>query len=338
MSTSRRAAARHLPGAARRLLVLLSLAPFATSLVIGVASAGPPPAVVHLDPAGARGSGVSVSLRRDERRGVALVEIGLPASAPGARVLAVAPDGSSAALAMAATSPGGELAIATTDGDQLRVRLPGVTAAGFAPAGDRLAVIDGNGSLWLVDVDSGASRRVGDGPFVGSPTFESDGSLLLLAASSVEAPYRSQPVVVAVGNGSSTPISEDELVYAVFPLTDGARAIVVHEPGGTVVKRLRGTDASILAELGPDATGVTVTGDGSRIAFQRGDAGIFLVDRPGMPPRRISDGSAPTLSPDGELLLVRHGAGTELLAVDGTLVATYDGAAAFIGCTEECQP
>lgn len=338
MSTSRRAAARHLPGATRHLLVLLSLLPFATGLAIGVASAEPPPAVVHLDAAGARRSGVSVSLRRHDQRGAALVEVGLLAASPGARVLAVAPDGSSVALAVTPTSPDGELAVATADGGQVRVRLPGVTAAGFAPAGDRLAVIDGSGSVWLVDADTGASRRVGDGPFVGSPTFETDGSLLLLVASSFEAPYRSQPVVVAVSDGSSTPISDDELVYAVFPLTDGARAIVVHERGGTVVKRLRGTDASIIAELGPDATGVTVTADGSRIAFQRGDAGIFLVDRPGAPPRWISDGFAPSLSPDGELLLVRRGASTALLSVEGALVAAYDGAAAFIGCTEECQP
>lgn len=338
MSASGRAAARHLSDAARRLLVMLTLLPLATGLVIGVASAEPPPAVVQLDAAGARRSGMAVSLTRHELGAAALVEVAIPAAPGNARLLAVAPDGRSAALVVSPPSPDGELVIVAADGAQLRIRLLGVAAAGFAPGGDRLAVIDGSGSAWLVDVASGASRRIADGPFVGSPSFGADGSLLLLAASSFEAPYRSQPVVVAVADGSSTTISQDELVYAIFSLSDGSRALVVHERGQTVVKRLSATASSVVAELGPDATGVTISADGSRIAFQRGQAGVFLIERPGAPPRWVSDGSHPALSPDGGLLLVRRGASTALLSADGSLVAEYDGAAAFLGCSGECLP
>jgi len=338
MSASPRAPARYLPGAARRLLVLITLLPLATGLAIGVASAEPPPAVAHLSAADARRSGVSVALLPHDLPGARLLTVALPAASTGTRLLAAAPDGSSAALAASPFSTDGELTIAAADGAQLRVRLPGVSGAGFAPEGDRLAVIDGAGSVWLVDARSGESRRVADGPFVGSPSFETDGSLLVLAASSFEAPYRSQPVLVAIADGTVTPISDDELVYAVFPLADGARALVVHERGGTVVKRLSGADSSIVAELGPDATGVTVSTDGMRVAFQRGEGGVFLIDRPGAPPHRVGDGSDPTLSPDGNLLLVRRGASTTLFSADGSVVAEYEGTAAFIGCVGGCLP
>lgn len=338
MSTSRRAAARHLPGAARRLLVLLMLLPLATSVAIGVASAEPPPAVTHLNAEDARRSGASVSLVRHDLPGARLLTFVESAVSTEARLLAVASDGSSVALAAPPFSTDGELIIAAADGAQLRVRLPGVSGAAFGPGNDRLAVIDGVGSLWLVDPGSGASRRLADGPFVGSPTFETDGSLLLLAASSFEAPYRSGPVLVAVADGSVTPISGDELVYAIFSLNDGARALVVHEPDGTVVKRLSATDSSIVADLGPDATGVTVSTDATRVAFQRGDGGVFLIDRPGALPRRIGDGSDPTISPDGNLILVRRGASSTLLSADGGVVAEYEGAAAFIGCVGGCLP
>ncbi len=337
MSASPRAPARHLPGAARRLLVLITLLPLATGLAIGVASAEPPPAVAHLSAADARRSGVSVALLPHDLPGARLLTVALPAASTGTRLLAAAPDGSSVAFAASPASTGGELVIAAADGAQVRVRLPGVSGAGFAPGSERLAVIDGSGSLWLVEVSSGVSRQIGEGPFVGSPVFEADGSLLLLAASSFEAPYRSRPVVVAIGDGSLSPISDDELVYAIFPLTDGARALVVHEAGGTVVKRLSGADSSLVADLGPDATGVTMSGDGTRIAFRRGD-GIFLIDRFGAPPRLVGDGADPRLSPIGDLLLVRRDKSTALISTDGALLAEYDSAATFIGCPEECLP
>lgn len=337
MSTSRRPAARHLPGAARGLLVLFALLPLTTSIAIGDASAEPPPAVTHLDAAEARRSGVSVSLLRHDLQGAALLQVVAPTDSAQARLLAAAPDGSSVAFATSPRSAGGELTIAAADGAQVRVRLPGVSGAGFAPEGGRLAAIDESGSLWLVDVRSGASRQIAEGPFVGSPAFETDGSLLLLAASSFEAPLLSQPVVVAVEDGALSPISDDELVYEIFPLTDGGRALVVHEGGGTVVKRLSADGSSIVADLGSDATGVTISADGSRIAFQRAD-GVFLIDTVGAPPRRVGDGADPTLSPNGDLLLVRRGASTALLSADGSVVAEYEGAATFIGCVEGCLP
>lgn len=338
MSTFRRASARNVPRARRRLLALVTLLPLVTGLAMGVASAEPPPAVLRLSASEAQRSGAAISLLRHDLPGAALLEVAPPPSSTAHWPLAAAADGRIVALSGPPGTLDGELTIASADGSQVRIHLAGVSGAGFAPAGDRLAAIDGNGSLWLVDAGSGASRRVADGPFVGSPVFAADGSLLVLSASSVEAPYRSSPVRIDPEGGSATPLSGDELVYGVFPLADGALALVVHQPGGTVVKRVGGGDASVLADLGPDATSVDVSADGSRIAFQRGALGVFLIDGLGAPARHVGAGSAPTISPDGGLLLVRRGASTALLSSDAAVLGEYAGAVAFIDCEGGCLP
>src|SRR3990172_7504491 len=130
MSASQRAPARYLPGAARRLLVLITLLPLATGLAIGVASAEPPPAVAHLSAADARRSGVSVALLPHDLPGARLLTFALPAASTGTRLLAAAPDGSSVALAASPFSTDGELTIAAADGAPLRGRLPGGGGAG----------------------------------------------------------------------------------------------------------------------------------------------------------------------------------------------------------------
>jgi hypothetical protein len=176
---------------------------------------------------------------------------------------------------------------------------------------------------------------LGDGPFLGAPIVLPDGSLLLLAVSSVEAPHRSRLVRFEPASGVVTPVSGDELVYAAFLLDDGGIAFVVHEPGRTVVRRTRiGDNASeLVADLGADAVNASVSGDGRTIAFEASGSGIFVIDRPGAHPRRLGDGASPCLAPDGSALLVRRGGVTLVLALDGSTLAVLDGMAGFLGAT-----
>ena len=214
---------------------------------------------------------------------------------------------------------------------QLRIQLPGLLSAGFVAEGSWLAVIDGRGALWRVDAESGLSTPLSDGPFIGSPIVEADGSLLLLAVPSVQAPYRSELVRVDPETGVIAPLSSAELVYAVYPLSDGSLAIVAHEPGRTVVRQLVAGGEELVADLGPDAVNVAVAADGRHIAFERDGQGIFMVDAPGSAARQLGSGSRPCFAADATAILVRRGASSVVLALDGSVLASSDGEAAFAG-------
>jgi len=316
----------------------LAAAPLILVLLIGgVASADPPSAAIRLSAADAARSGSTIDLVRHVVAGNVVLQVlptlGSEAAGLAANLLAISPDGTAAALADRVGELPGLLTVARADGSQLRVQLPGLVAARFAPDGGRLVVVDGRGSLWLIDAESGDALALGDGPFLGPPIVAADGSLVLLSVSSVEAPYRSRLVRFVPSSGVATPLSADELVYAAFPLTDGSMAFAAHEPGRTTVRRIKIGEATsqLLADLGPGAVNVTVSGDGRTIAFEAAGSGIFVIDRPGARPRRLGDGSSPCLAPDSSALLVRRGTGSEVLALDGSTLATLDGTAQFSG-------
>jgi hypothetical protein len=322
-------------GGSRRLASLLLLLLIA-GLSTGTVVADPPPSAQRLSPADAAAAGVGVALHLHAVAGAALLEVGLDARA-GLRLLAVAPDGSQAALA-GPPDAAGWLLIAAADGSQLRVALPGVSGAAFDRGGGGLAAIDARGGLWLVDPISGAARRVADGPFAGTPLFGADGSIVALAVGSTEAPYPSRAVRVDLAGGTLQPLSDDDLVYAAWQLADGGVALLAHEPAGNRLKLATDGRSRLLADLGMGAIAASVSTDGSLIAFQRGRQGIFVTTGRG-PARRVADGSAPELSADGRWLLVHRDEVTDLLDLStGTLVATYDGAAAFTACAGECLP
>jgi hypothetical protein len=310
-------------------------------MVVGVASADPPSPADRLSAAEAAQSGAAIRLARHAVPGDLVLEViadrGSAAAGLATTLLAVAPDGEAAALADRVGEPSGLLTLARSDGSQLRVLLPGLLAASFSPDGRRLMVIDGRGSVWQIDAESGDARALGDGPFLGAPIVLADGSLLLLAVSSVEAPHLSRLVRFEPASGVATPVSGDELVYAAFPLDDGGVAFAVHEPGHTVVRRIRigDTASELVADLGADAVNASVSGDGRTIAFEASGSGIFVIDRPGALPRRLGDGTSPCLATDGSALLVRRGVGTLVLALDGSTLAELDGAARFVG-SEGC--
>lgn len=303
-------------------------------LVVGLVSAEPPSSVLRLSSVDAARSGTTIGLVPHAISGGTLLEVIAPAGNAGAasKLLAVSPDGAAAALADRVGEHSGQLTIARADGSQLRVNLPGLISAGFAADGGWLAVVDGRGALWQVDANNGDALPLADGPFLGTPIATVDGSLLLLSVPSVEAPYRSRLVRFVPSTGAQTMLSPDELVYAAFPLADGGVAVAAHEPGRTVVRRVTdGTSSELLADLGPGAVNVAVAADGRAIAFEMAGAGIFLIDRPGAPPRRLGVGWAPCFAADGSTLLVRRAAGSVALGLDGSTLAFFGGQARLIG-------
>lgn len=332
MSASHGAIARRNPAGNPRIAVYLAVPLILALAAIGVASAEVPPGVTRVSAADAERAGSAIHLTQRPVGGSTLVEV--KASTTGIRLLAVSADGTEVALADQLGEASGSLTLAEIDGEQLRIAMPGLLAASFAADGTWLAVIDGRGALWRVEAPSGRSALLADGPFIGSPVIEGDGSLLVLAVPSVEAPYQSRLVRLQPATGSVMRLSEEELVYGAFPLDDGDLAIVAHETDGTVVHRLTGAGERLLVDLGLGAVNVAVAGNG-RIAFERTGEGIYVVDPPGPAARRIGAGSQPCFGPDGSSVLIRRAEQALALDLDGSVLAVSDepaGFAASAGC------
>lgn len=327
---------RQPPGHARRIALLATVSLLLATLAVGLASADLPPGIVRMsaDDAARRGSVIRLVPRAVA--GSRLLEV--QAGGTATRLLAVSPDGEQVALADRVGELFGSLIVAHADGTQLRVSLPGLIGAGYAADGTWLAIIDGRGALWRANPASGEVRQLADGPFLGTPIATADGSLMLLSVPSVEAPYRSRLVRLAPSSGAVTPLSSDDLVYAGYPLNDGTLAVVAHEPGGTVVRRVGLGVSQVLADLGPGAINVAVAKDGRQIAFEQAGRGIFLVDRlGGASPRSVGPGSKPCFAADGATLLVQRGGGSAALSVDGSVLAITDRLTGIVG-SAGCLP
>ncbi|MBA3689160.1 MAG: hypothetical protein H0W81_10085 [Chloroflexi bacterium] len=334
MSASHDAIARHYPAGNPRIALYLAIPLLLALLAIGIASAEVPPGITRVSAADAERTGSAIHLTKRPVGGSTLVEV--ETSTTGMSLLAVSADGSEVALADQLGEASGSLTLAEMEGEQLRIAMPGLLAASFASDGTWLAVIDGRGALWRVDGSSGRNELLGEGPFIGSPIIQGDGSLLVLAVPSVEAPYQSRLVRLQPATGTLTRLSEEELVYAVFPLDDGDLAIVAHEAGGTVVRRLAGVGKALLADLGIGAVNVAVAANG-RIAFERTGEGIYVVDPTSTRARRLGAGSRPCFGPDGSSLLVRRGDQSLALDADGSVLAVSDEPAAF-AASAGCLP
>ena len=337
MSARGRSSARPgLGGVTRPAGILVALLPLLASLAVGVASAGSPPPAMTISAQDLARAGGQIRLLRHSLGTSAVVEIVLPARST-SRQLAIAPDGTAAALADQYGPVAALLTLANADGSQTRVSLPGLIGAGYAPDGSWLAAIDGRGALWRVATLSGAATLVADGPFIGSPIVRADGTVLLLAVASVAAPISSTLMELDPETGSNRPLIDDQLVYGAFPLADGSLALAAHEVGRTVVRRIVGARSDLVADLGPGTVNVAVAPDGQRIAFVRGDE-VFYLDAPQGTPRRLGRGANPTFAPDGNKLLIQDGGASVVIGLDGLPLATFEAQAGFVACGQGCRP
>jgi hypothetical protein len=331
-----RATARPSGGGPRlRVSTVAVLIPLAATLLVHAASAAdPPPAARNLDAAAARSAGLAVELvmRSELAAGVLEVRPGSGTSLGGV-VLDAARDGSAAALSTGRGVVAGGLVVARADGSQLLLALDGVLDAAFSADATRLSVVDGAGRLWQVDPASGAARMLAEGPFLAAPLTEADGSVLALAVPSVEAPFRSRLVRVAP-DGTSSSLSDEQLVYDAALLDDGSLAVVSHRPAGTVIQRLDDAGARPHADLGPDAVNVSISGDGTVIAWERAGKAFARVDGGGT--RSLGDGSLPKVTPDGDAVLLERGGASVLVDLEGNELATVAATSIVVPCGGGC--
>ena len=278
-----------------------------------------------------------------------------PAAAPlapadaAARLLDVTADGSGWASTVGVGLESGALVIGGRDVRERSHALPGplgapvTLAARFAPDSTWLAAIDGHGSLWRIDPNGGAASLVAAGaagrPFGAWVAFLADGRLLLTAVGSVEAPQPSQIVALDVSTGVLETLSPRQAAYQPVGLQDGSLAFVaVDSDGSSSVVRLADGRETELADIGA-ARMIDVSIDGRRVAFERPDGGIFLVDRPGAAPRRIAEGWRPRFAPDGDRLSVTDARGAREIDLQGRELARFGTPHVdWVTCPEGCAP
>ena len=326
-ATARRPAAGH----GSRFVALAALLTLLSLLTVHAVSAtDPPPAARRLAAEEARSEGVALDLVRHPQVSDSVLDVTpVDAGAPAPRLLDIAATARSAAVSDGIGREADILVLANADGSQLRVPVEGLLDATFAPDEAWLAVVDGVGRLWHLRTEDGGMRHLADGPFLRAPLIEPDGSVLALAVPSIEAPFRSRLVRVSA-DVSVAPLSDETLVYAVQRLADGALAVVAHRPGGTVVQRIDGHQESTAAELGGDAVNVSVSSDGSVIAWE--NAGRAFLRVAGQEPRSLGAGTAPLVSADGWNILLQQDTGSILVDPAGRQLMELSSAAGLVDC------
>lgn len=258
------------------------------------------------------------------------------AGTPGAdQLLAVGPDGAMAAVASQIGPDPASLVLVSTSGRQDELVMPGLIGAGFAPDGSWVAVIDGSGSIWHVSADGASAQPWIDGPFIGQPIVEADGSVIALRVSSIEAPIRSR--LVRIGpDGSVSQLADDELVYGAQLMADGSIAYAAHHGSRLVMMRLSRGRPAQLADLGEDAIHAQLSPNADAVAFER-HGGVFLQPTGGGGAAFVADGAKPRFAPDGRSILVDEPDGSAMFSRDGGALAGLAWQAAFARCVKECE-
>jgi hypothetical protein len=309
-------------------------------LTLGSAIAGQSvPSTSSVEPPGADTATIQLVDQDGLARGLAEVRIGTTRgrSADGRnRLLAIASDGSAAAVASQIGPDPATLTIARWDGTERSIALPGVIGAGFSPDGSWMAVIDGAGSIWHVPAGDVAPSRMADGPYIGSPVVEADGSVLALRVSSIEAPIVSRLVRVAP-DGNVVTLADDQLVYGAQLMANGSIAYAAHQGSRTLLKQLAAGKSQQLADLGEDAVNVVLAPSLDAVAFERGGE-VFLRSLRDHADVPLGSGTQPQFAPDGDSLLVQRPSGSVLLTLDGRPLAAFDDQAGFGGCGAGCRP
>jgi hypothetical protein len=213
-------------------------------------------------------------------------------------------------------------------------------AAAFSPDGRMLAVVDGAGALWTVDVASATPTRVAtSGPFGRSVRFGDAQHLYVQVVGSVEIPIPSHIAVVHLADGAVTILADDPAAFGPRPLDDGSVAYLHLNDDGTYVARRLGPSGVVtdIAQVGFAHGGVDVSWLGA-VAFSDG-ATTQLVTEAGALPRTLGAGASPRFARDGLALAVYAAAHlkTELLGLDGTpLGSSSSPFVAVVACREGC--
>ena len=255
---------------------------------------------------------------------------------PGAdQLLAVGPDGTMAAVASQIGPDPASLVLVSASGTLDQLVMPGLIGAGFAPDSRWLAVIDGSGSIWHVSADGASAQRWIDGPFIGQPIVEADGSVIALHVSSIEAPIVSR--LVRIGpDGTVSQLADDQLVYGAQLMADGSIAYAAHRGSRLVMMRLSHGKPAQVADLGEDAIHAQLSPNADAVAFER-QGGVFLQPMDGGRAALVADGASPRFAPDGLSILVDEPDGSAVFSRAGVAMAGLASQAAFARCVEDCE-
>jgi len=336
-----------------RRFLLLVVVPVSALAVAGVlltvgrsspaAQAGPPPAILSLDPALARGTGRAITLVPRAVISSRLVEVHFPADRSAAHPLAVAPTGSALAVAGLSGGQPGPFTVAHADGSQVEIALAGVGAAAFDPTGAWVAAVDMAGTLWLVDAATGDAQHLSDGPFVADVSVTADGTILAIRLSSPHAPSWAAAVRIDPATGTETALdpgsASSQLVYAATPLLDGSVAVVRHLTGGGVtVERLDLSSPPITLVPRLAEPLVAVAPNGAWVAWvASGRALLAPVTQPSAA-RDLGSAESVRFSPDGSLLLRFAGSRSWVIGADGTHHLEVAVPACWLGDGRGCRP
>ena len=336
--------------AAVPVLIVVSLASLSGAQI---AHADPPPPAQTMTAAQARGSGSAVNVINHSEQGGRVLElqlpyprisaVGLPAGEQGRRAAArYLDDASNGAVAIAdgIGDPHAGLLVTFPDGSQAHTALAGVAGAAFAADGSWLAAVDGSGRLWRIEATTGAASQLASGPYTGSISFTRAGELLLVEASSIEAPFPSVVVRFNPRSRRSVLVDHEEgFVFSAAELTDASVAVTAHVFGGGVeVRRVTDNSSERLASLDPRAIDASLSDDGSRIAYSAAGS-VFLHDVASGSTKRLGPGEMPRVAHDGGSLLVLRNGQTALLTADGGELDQFDTpTVGWATCEGRCQP
>lgn len=202
-------------------------------------------------------------------------------------------------------------------------------AARFSPDGAFLAVVDGAGALWTInlataELDLVASNGPSDLVFGRSLRFGDRDHVYVQLVGSVEIPIPSHPAILDLRDGSFVALSDDAWAYAPAPLADGSTAYLhLNANGSYVARRTDGSVVVDIAQVGFIHGGFDFNADGA-VVFSDGST-TRIVLAAGGKPITLGAGTDPRFASDGQSVLVFDASHAEskLLGLDGSLLATF---------------
>jgi len=263
------------------------------------------------------------------------------------RLLASSPDGLSAAFT-ADWDASGPISLVRVGGKTTVLDLAGSAnggpgAAAFAPDGTWVAVVDGAGRLWRVDLATDAATKLatpGNGLVFGVwLRFNGPDELIVNLVRSSTVPLPMFVASVDLNKMSVQFLTDDGWDWGGWPQSDGSLVYSSVLPdGGALQLERRAADGSVEAWANLGIVQWLDVNSSGFAAFSNADGNAFLRTPEGKL-INLGQGAVPRFSPDGSHIAVAIGGGTSVRSFDlaGALSAEVLGAyASWVPCNGPC--